>query len=105
MSGEMHSTTTTLAENRRRGRRHRLDIPADLIPTTDVGAAAAVVVRITELSVGGVGLRSQELLEIGAIYEVRSFDTLVPVDTRIRIISQRPAGDSPEQFDIGAQVI
>jgi hypothetical protein len=114
MSADMRATTTSpatraaVAENRRRGRRHRLDIPAELVPATDMGAAAAIAVRITELSVGGAGLRSPEQLEIGAVYEVRSFDTLIPVDTRIRIISQRKTrdgNDSGGEFDIGAQVL
>ena len=92
---------TTPIPNRRRGRRHRLDIPASLAPVDSDPSRPGISVRIAELSVAGVGLRADQPLELGQVYEVRAFDTLVPTGMRIKVISHRPAADGG--FEIGAE--
>src|SRR5206468_10960834 len=94
-------TVRPLAENRRRGRRHRLEIPASLVRSGAPSELPPVPVQVTELSVAGVGLRSPSPLEIGVVYEVRAFDTLVPTGMRVRILSVRPATGGG--FHIGAE--
>jgi hypothetical protein len=98
-------TVRPLADNRRRARRHRLDIPASLALTGagDRAETSPIPVRVTELSVGGVGMRSQKSLEIGAVYEVRAFDTLVPTGMRVRILSNRAIDGGG--FEIGAEAL
>jgi hypothetical protein len=95
-----------LAQNRRRGRRHRLNVPALLVAEAD--SVRQVSVEITELSVGGVGIRSAEALEVGAIFSVRAFDTLLPPGTRVRIVSSRGTGGAGAfgtGFEVGAEVV
>ncbi|HSV13730.1 MAG TPA: PilZ domain-containing protein [Tepidisphaeraceae bacterium] len=94
-------SSITSIPNRRRGRRHRLDIPASLAPTGGDPGRPGIAVRISELSVAGVGLRSDQPLEPGHVYEVRAFDTLVPTGMRVKVISHRAAADGG--FEIGAE--
>jgi hypothetical protein len=94
-------SSTTSIPNRRRGRRHRLDIPASLAPVGADPGRPGITVRICELSVAGVGLRAEQPLEVGHVYEVRAFDTLVPTGMRVKIISHRPAAAGG--FEIGAE--
>ncbi len=89
----------TTASDRRRGDRHRLDVPATL--TAD--GAAPVPAVVTAFSVNGVGLRVGTPLAVGDAYALASFDTLIPPGLRVRVRSHRvtPAGD----HEVGAEVI
>jgi hypothetical protein len=90
-----------LSANRRRGNRHRLHIPATLLNEGD--SAVQIPVTITELSIGGVALRCKESLPLDRVYQLSSFDTLVPPGMRIRVVSQQPGAAG--EFKIGAQTI
>jgi len=92
---------TTASTDRRRGNRHRLDVPATLL-----GGGAdprPVPTVVTAYSVNGVGLRVAQPLAVGDEYALSSFDTLIPPGLRIRIRSHRvtPAGD----HEVGAEVV
>jgi hypothetical protein len=89
-----------LAQNRRRGNRHKLHIPATLI---GADASTPIDVTVTEISVGGVGLRSKQQLTLEATYQLSSFDSLLPPGMRVRVISQQPS--SHGEYKIGAQTI
>ena len=95
------SSSDTSIPNRRRGRRHRLDIPASLAPIGADAGRQGIAVRISELSVAGVGLRADQPLELGHVYEVRAFDTLVPTGMRIKVLTHRPSPAGG--FEIGAE--
>jgi hypothetical protein len=88
------------AADRRRGNRHRLDVPATL--TAAAGGAEQPAV-VTAFSVNGVGLRVARPLEVGSVHAVSSFDTLLPPGLTVRVRSQRitPAGD----HEVGAEVV
>jgi hypothetical protein len=88
----------TVAQNRRRGNRHRLNISATL--RLEEESATDIPVVVTELSVGGFGFRCPQLLRAHATYRISSFDTLIPQGTLAKIVSQRqlPGGD----FEVGA---
>jgi len=90
-----------LAQNRRRGNRHRLNIPATLLIEGDKPTEIEVIV--TEMSVGGIGFRSRTPLVIEATYRVSSFDTLIPHALRASIVTQRQAPDG--HFEVGAKTI
>ncbi len=101
----MASRTTSsavkgLAENRRKGRRHRLDVSATL--STD-GSPSTIDIKITEISVGGVGFSSHAPLQIGHTYHLRAFDSLVQEGMQVRIVSIREAERGG--FDAGAVVV
>jgi hypothetical protein len=89
-----------LAQNRRRGRRHRLDIPATLIGEQ---SKISHFIKIIEFSNHGLGLQAGTSLTSGEIYQVLAFDTLVAPGMRIRIVSSRalPTGG----FAIGGEVV
>ena len=72
--------------DRRRGDRHRLDIPATLTPTAGGPDVPAVVVAY---SVNGVGLRVGQSLDVGATFAVSSYDTLIPPGLTVRVKSHR----------------
>ena len=86
--------------NRRRGDRHRLDVPATLTPAAGGPEVPAVV---TAFSVNGVGLRVALPLPAGAEYALSSFDTLLPPGLKVRVRTHRvtPAGD----HEVGAEVV
>jgi hypothetical protein len=90
-----------LAQNRRRGNRHQLQIPATLI--AEGTNAPPIEVTVTEMSVGGVTIRSKSSLPIDGVYQLSSFDTLIPPATRIRIVTQQSG--SHGEFKIGAQTL
>jgi hypothetical protein len=90
-----------LAQNRRRGNRHQLQIPATLIPDGD--AAVQIAVTITEISVGGVAFRAKTSLPLDGVYQLSSFDTLITPGMRIRIVSQQAT--SHGEFKVGAQTL
>jgi hypothetical protein len=91
-------------DNRRRGGRHSLDIPATLsVDAVTAIAPPDLLVKIVQMSVGGVGLLADRALEMGAVYRLTAFDSLVPADMRVRVVSVRP-GDSAATFVIGAEV-
>ena len=90
----------TFAKNRRKGSRHRLDIPATL--AVDGDQSQQFSVYITDLSVSGVGIASSQALPMGSVFEVDAFDTLLPLGTRVQIVSSRHAGCGG--FEIGAKV-
>jgi len=94
-------STVGLAENRRRSTRHRLDIPASLVAEHDHGAVTNV--QITEMSVAGFGLRVVESLPIGHTFHLRAFDTLIPPNTRIRIVTTRQLETGG--YEAGAEVV
>ena len=87
--------------DRRRGDRHRLDIPATLTPTAGGGPDVPAVV--VAYSVNGVGLRVGQSLDVGATFAVSSYDTLIPPGLTVRVKSYRahPEGD----HEIGAEVV
>jgi hypothetical protein len=89
-----------LSQNRRRGRRHLLDIPATLVGGNHPQELA---VKIIELSVHGIGIQANKSLTPGEIYQVRAFDTLVPAGMRVRIVSTRTSTDG--EFIIGGEVV
>lgn len=93
----------TAATNRRRGHRHRIDIPATL--TLDAAAADAkpVPAVVTAYSVNGVGLRVAQPLAVGDVYGLSTFDSLIPPGLRIRVKTLRhtPAGD----HEVGAEIV
>lgn len=93
--------TRPLTQNRRQGDRHRLHIHAILTPEADNPREIPVVV--TEMSVGGIGFRCLHLLQIGAIYRLSSFDTLIPHNTRASIVTQRQLADG--RYEIGAKTL
>jgi len=101
MSLEPQASPPPPAKNRRRGRRHKLDVPATLVRQSD--NARPISIKITHLSVGGVGLISPQALPLGEVYLLRAFDTLLPTGTRLRIASSRPAANGG--FEIGAQTL
>ncbi len=90
------------AADRRRGDRHRLDVPATLTPDGAAGGPHLPAV-VTAFSVNGVGLRVARPLGVGDVYAVSSFDTLLPPGLRVRVRSQRhtAAGD----HEVGAEVV
>jgi hypothetical protein len=90
-----------LAQNRRRGNRHRLHIQATV--QIEGEHPTEIAVTITELSVGGIGFRSRQALVAGATYRIISFDTLIPTGLRASIVSQRHLPDG--QFEIGAKTM
>jgi hypothetical protein len=90
-----------LEQNRRRGNRHQLHIPGTLLPEGDL--ATHIAVLITEISIAGVGLRAKQSLPLDGIYQLTSFDTLVPPGMRVKIVSQQPGANG--EFGIGAQTI
>jgi PilZ domain len=92
------ANTKILSNNRRRGLRHRLDVPAVLV--SDAGQFS---VHFTELSVAGAGLKSSVALQVGDVYEVRAFDSLLPLGTRVKIVSRRDGNAGG--FQIGAEVL
>ena len=81
-----HHTSHPMATNRRKGRRHRLSVPATLTPE---GGGEPLHVRVIELSVGGLGMASIKLAEVGKVYAVTAFDSLLPPGLRVRTVSQR----------------
>jgi hypothetical protein len=91
--------TRPLSQNRRRGNRHRLQIPATLI--AEGSNAVPIEVTVTEMSVGGMAIRSKSSLVLNADYQLSSFDTLIPPGTKIRIVTQQTT--SHGEFKIGAQ--
>jgi hypothetical protein len=90
-----------LSQNRRRGRRHQLDIPATLVGESS--GTGELAVKIVEFSIHGLGLRANKQLTSGEIYQVRAFDTLVPPGMRVKIVSSRSLGDGG--FIIGGEVV
>jgi hypothetical protein len=90
-----------LAQNRRRGNRHRLQIPATLLLEGD--KPHEIPVTVTEMSVAGIGLHATQEVVIGATYRVSSFDTLIPHGLRACIVTQRHLPDG--KFEIGAKTI
>ena len=90
-----------LEHNRRQSNRHLLQIPATLLSDGEGNRQIAVIV--TEISIGGVGLRSKESVSLDRVYQVTSFDTLVPPGMRVRIVSIQPADQG--EFKIGAKTI
>jgi hypothetical protein len=90
-----------LSQNRRRGRRHLLDIPATL--TDESNQNAELAVKIVEFSKHGLGMRIGKQLTPGEIFQVRAFDTLVPPGMRVRIVSNRSLGDGG--FIVGGEVV
>jgi hypothetical protein len=95
------STSRPLAQNRRRGNRHALHIPATLV--RDGHPAEPLAVTIVEISVAGVGLRVKQSLTLGDICTLSSYDTLVPPGMTVRIVSQQPVGHG--EFRVGAQTV
>jgi len=104
----LQSPARSASTDRRRGDRHRLDVPATLALVGADGLVAdpqgrplpAVVIAF---SVNGVGLRVAQPLAVGDVYAVSTFDSLIPPGLRVRIRSQRitPAGD----HEVGAEVV
>jgi hypothetical protein len=90
-----------LAQNRRQGIRHRLHIPATLVPEGD--NPSPIPVTVTELSIAGVGIHSRRELKPEANYHLNSFDTLIPPGTRVSIVSQRQLPDG--NYEIGAKIL
>jgi len=90
-----------LAQNRRQANRHQLHIPATLLG--DGETAKPIDVVVTEISISGVGLRAKESLALDSVFQLTSFDTLVPPGMRVRIVSQQ-AGTNGE-FKIGAKTV
>jgi hypothetical protein len=90
-----------LAQNRRRGNRHRLHIPATLLIEGE--NPTEIPVTVTEMSVGGIGFRSRQPLVVDATYRVSSFDTLIPQGMRASIVAHRQLPDG--EFEIGAKTI
>jgi hypothetical protein len=99
MQSAIPTLKPSFAINRRRGNRHQLTVPATLLAVNE----KPISVTITELSVGGVGIDSKIELKIDTVYQLDSFDTLIPPGMKVRIVSQRK---SPENgFEIGAQAL
>ncbi len=90
----------TTATDRRSGNRHRLDVPATLM--ADGPDARPLPAVVTAFSVNGVGLRVAQPLNVGDVYTLSTFDTLIPPGLKVRVRSQRhtPAGD----HEVGAEV-
>ena len=88
-------------QNRRRGHRHQLHIPATVI--TDGANPIELPVVVTQLSVGGIAFRCRMPLAIATTCHFSSFDTLIPAGTRAILVTQRqmPDGD----FEIGGKTI
>ena len=91
----------TRSTDRRRGDRHRLDVPAQLL--AESAGARSVPAVVTAFSVNGVGLRVAQPLSVGDVYGLSTFDTLIPPGLRVRVRTQRhtPAGD----HEVGAEVV
>jgi hypothetical protein len=90
-----------LTENRRSGNRHRLGIPATLLPAGD--APSPISVTVTEISIGGVGIRAGHELKLENVYHLNSFDTLIPPGMKVHIVSQRLLPDG--SYEVGAKAI
>jgi PilZ domain len=101
MSVEPQASHEPPAKNRRRSRRHKLDVPATLIAQSD--NTSPISIKITHLSVGGVGLICLQPLTLGEVYLLRAFDSLLPSGTRLQIVSCRSANNGG--FEIGAQTV
>ena len=52
-----------------------------------------ISVTVTELAVGGVGIRAKHDLKLEAVYHLNSFDTLIPPGMRVHIVSKRKLPD------------
>jgi hypothetical protein len=91
----------SLSQNRRRGRRHPLDILATL--TGGPTGTTERTVKIVEFSKHGLGMRATQPFTPGEIYAVHAFDTLVPPGMRVRIVSNRSLQN--EGFIIGSEVV
>ena len=91
----------SLDQNRRSGNRHRLRIHADI--QIEGPNPTPMPVIVTEISIGGIGLRTKEPLLLEQNYQVHSFDTLLPPGMRVRAVSQRqlPSGE----FEVGAKTV
>jgi hypothetical protein len=90
-----------LTENRRQGNRHRLHIPATLLPAGD--HPSPISVTVTEISIGGVGIRAKHELKLDNVYHLNSFDTLIPPGMKVHIVSQRKLPDG--HYEVGARAL
>ncbi len=93
----MSTKSSPIAQNRRRGNRHRLSIPATLIHVGE----PPIRVTVIEISVGGIGLQSETELVLERRYQLESFDTLIPPGMKVRVVSQRQTGEG--SFEVGAE--
>ena len=91
----------SISENRRRGNRHRLDIPATLVLIGN--DPVPIEVTVFELAVSGLGLRCKQELVAEGTYQLSSFDTLIPPNMRVHIVSQRKLNDGT--MEVGAKAI
>jgi hypothetical protein len=95
---------TPAARDRRQGNRHRLDLPATIVAeqASDV-AATPVAVTVTHFSVNGLAFRTAVPVVVGAVYLVSCFDTLLPNNLRVRVVTRRdlPGGS----FEVGTEVV
>ncbi len=97
---KMRLDPTGLGANRRRAKRHRLSLPATLI--ADRHPVEKIRATVVEISVGGIALGCQRPLNAGDIYQIDAFDPLIPIGTKIQIVSSRPAKGG---FVIGTRVV
>lgn len=104
---EAHFTTTVSSDvdpthddlDRRRGSRHRLGESATLTPES---GGPAIAVRMVELSVGGIGITAPEPIAVGSIHLIDAYDTLLPQETRVKIVSVRSLED---EHLMGAEIL
>ena len=88
-------------QNRRRGKRHPLNVSA--VVTSEHEPERQIPVLVTELSMHGVGLQSAALLESERVYSLWAYDPLLPPGTKLRVRTSRRSPDG--KFSIGAEVI
>ena len=106
-SGNGKTDLRSRTENRRKAGRHSLDLPATLsVENAPPGVAASpdMLIKIVQMSVGGVGLLADRALDLGTVYRVAAFDSLVPAGMRVRVVSVRPA-EVPATYVIGAEIV
>ena len=82
-------------------------MPATLVVdstgTAETPALPPFLVKITELSVGGLGIQSAAPLDLNAVYHDKAFDSLLPCGTRVKIVSSRTIEGGG--FEIGAELV
>jgi hypothetical protein len=97
---------TNTGNDRRRGNRHRLNLPATItVEPAPLKKAdpTPIAVTVTHFSVNGVAFRTGAPVVVGTVYVVACFDTLLPNNLRVRVVTQRelPGGG----FEVGSEVV
>ncbi len=97
---------TPTGTDRRRGNRHRLNLPATITvepPPLKKTDPTPTAVTVTHFSVNGLAFRTDTPVVVGTVYVVACFDTLLPSNLRVRVVTRRelPGGG----FEVGSEVV